>query len=278
MNGYQQHLGHPAFLERDARGRGKNFRLVGTPTCAGVTWNYGPCGFGRYVSDEEPKPLPEGMKRMIFWQRLTRQDIPPGWTLSKLAIHQSRTGVAIVPEGDITQHWQTHAIRHYKNWLKQGWIIEPITLHQYYEVSGRSTLRPDHKKAFCGMLAEKMVGHGELVHIVGARPKESEVYEAAFACIDIPETSASLHHVSCCTPTGREVDAGTGLMAWWFVRAQQVGIHFLDFGLFWTPGEPESWQGFSRFKSQFGTQFFDYPQLLRSTGGNWKETLNLSWL
>lgn len=261
---YLPHDACRPFLEREARARGRRFHFLEKDGCLGLTWNYGPLRFARFLSDIEPVwdfPLPR--PHFFFWQRISRTDIPEGWRPSTIALHQSRIGIGEIPEdGSALAHISSHAKRHIAAWRKQDWIIEPITIHDYWDVAFRSTLHSAHQKAFNTLLVEKIAGHGDRVGIVGARAKTSKTYEAAFAYLDIPELKTSVHHVSCLTPAGREVDAGTGLMAWWLERLQKTGYRYADFGLFWTPGEPHSWKGFSRFKAQFCTQFHDFPQML----------------
>lgn len=268
-SGFLPHDACRAFLEREARARGKRFQFLEDENLLGLTWNYGPLRFARFLTDEEPAwnfsaPRPH----FFFWQRISRTDIPEGWGISTIALHQSRIGISEIPAtGDPLAHISSHAKRHIKEWRAQPWVIEPITVHDYWDVAFRSTLKAAHKKAFNVLLAEKIAGHGNRVGIVGARKKDASVYEAAFAYLDIPELLTSTHHVSCATPVGRDADAGTGLMAWWLERLQQKGYRFADFGLFYTPGEPHSWQGFSRFKAQFCTQFHDFPPMLQRKRG-----------
>lgn len=253
------------FLEREARARGERFHFLEDGELFGLSWNYGPLRFARFLTDIEPAwRFTERHPHFFFWQRITRTDIPDGWEISKIALHQSRIGISSIPlQGDPLLHISSHAKRHVVTWKKKNWIIEPITVHEYWDVAFRSTLKPAHKKAFNVLLAEKIAGHGNRVGIVGARPAHTQTYESAFAYLDIPELLTSVHHVSCTTALGKDADAGTGLMAWWLERLQQKGYRFADFGLFYTPGEPHSWQGFSRFKAQFCTQFHDFPPMLQ---------------
>lgn len=268
--GFVPHDACRPFLTREARSRGKRFLFLEDGDVVGLAWNYGPLRFARFLTDTEPQwtfPLPP--PHFFFWQRITRTDTPPHWKTSKVALHQSRIGVSSIPElGNALSHLSSHAKRHVAAWKKQHWIVEPITVHEYWDVAFRSTLTSAHKRAFNVLLAEKIAGHGDLVGIVGARPQQSPQYEAAFAYLDIPELNTSVHHVSCTTLTGKKADAGTGLMAWWLERLQRTGYRFADFGLFYTPGEPHSWQGFSRFKAQFCTQFHDFPEMLQRKLGN----------
>jgi hypothetical protein len=263
--GYLPHDACRPFLEREARARGRRFHFLEQDNFFGMTWQYGPLRFARFLSDTEPAwnfPLPR--PHFFFWQRISRTDIPQNWKISKFALHQSRIGISTIPvTGDPLVHISPHAKRHIHSWNTQNWIIEPMTVHEYWDVAFRSTLSGPYKKAFNTLLTEKIAGHGNRVGIVGARPKNQTVYEAAFAYLDIPELLTSVHHVSCATEKGRDADAGTGLMAWWLEHLQHVGYRYADFGLFWTPGEPHSWQGFSRFKAQFCTQFHDFPEMLQ---------------
>lgn len=263
--GYVPHDACLPFLVREARSHGNRFHFLEKDGCVGLAWNYGPLRFARFLTDLEPSwdfPLPK--PHFFFWQRISRTDVPDGWGSSKIALHQSRIGIAHIPaSGDVLSGISAHAKRRFHAWKKQDWVIEPITVHEYWDVAFRSTLKGAHKRAFNTLLTQKIAGHGNLIGIVGARPKDSPHYEAAFAYLDIPEIKTSTHHVSCVTPLGRDADAGTGLMAWWLERLQSKDYHFADFGLFWTPGESDSWKGFSRFKAQFCTQFHDFPPILQ---------------
>ncbi len=267
--GFLPHDACKPYLLRDARARGQRFTFLERDNLLGLTWHYGPLRFARFLTDTEPLwdfPLPR--PHFFFWQRITRTDIPAGWTPSQVALHQSRIGVSAIPaQGNPLAHISSHAQRHVAAWKKQRWVIEPITTHEYWDVAFRSTLSRSHQKAFNTLLVEKIAGHGERVGIVGARPADRTQYEAAFAYLDIPELATSTHHVSCTTALGKEANAGTGLMAWWLERLQRIGYRYADFGLFYTPGEPYSWQGFSRFKAQFCTHFHDFPEMLQKKRG-----------
>lgn len=262
--GYTHHDTCRAFLEREAHGRGDRFHFIEDAHSLGLTWKYGPLRFARFLTDHEPtwnNTLPR--PHFLFWQRIAQETIPPSWKHSPIALHQSRIGISSIPqEGDPLLHISSHAKRHVQAWKKQAWVIEPITLHEYWDVAFRSTLFPGHKKAFNISLAEKIAAHGNRVCMVGARPADSVVYEAAFSFINVPEIHVSLHQTSCATTQGRAADAGTGLMAWWLEHLQQTHYRYADFGLFFTPGEPNGWKGFSRFKAQFCTSFHDFPPIL----------------
>ncbi len=256
------------FLEREARGRGTRFTFLNERGAVGLMWNYGPLRFARFFSDIEPvwtSNLPR--PHFLFWQRIRDAQIPEGWKMSSLALHQSRIGICTIdPKKDPLEHLTPHAQRHVRSFEKLGWRIDTIPLHTYWEVAARSTLSPHHQRAFNTMLSEKLVSQGmDRVHIIGARKDTNSPYEAAFAWVDIPELETATHHVSCMTAIGRDHHAGSGLMAWWLKDLHKRNYRFADFGVFWSEGEPHSWKGFSQFKAQFCTAFHDFPPMLRKT-------------
>lgn len=269
-DGFVPHLSHRAYLTRET-GAQKGFRILGdAATPAGVTWSYGPIRFERYVGDDEPPASNDGPLRLVTWQRVMRKDAPPGWKESRFVMRTSRTGFATVTGDDAyAKTWSSHAQRHRKHWLKQDWEIVPITVDEYLAAYKRSSMDKFLKFLFSNLLQQKIKGHGAHVHIVGAKRKGAHMpTEAGFAFIDVPEVSQSIHLMSFHTDEAKKVSAGVGLMDYWFQHARAHAIRFLDFGCFWTPGEPTSWKGFSQFKGQFGLQFIDYPRPLARWAGS----------
>ncbi len=261
-DGYKSYLSHPAYIAREA-GTQKGFQLVGTDACPGVAWKYGPMRFERYVGDIEPAYDADGPLRLVTWQCVNRNDVPPGWKHTRMVMTTSRTGFAVVDGAqDYHKRWSSHAQRHRKAWLKEslGWEIVPITVDEYIAAYKRSKQDAFLKFLFSNLLREKVRGHGALVTIVGARRTAPHApTEAGFAFVNVPETHQSIHLMSFHGEAAKAHHVGVGLMDYWFQYAAGHDIRFLEFGNFWTPGEPTSWKGFTRFKAQFGLQFTDYP-------------------
>ncbi|MEK7458903.1 MAG: hypothetical protein AAB663_00695 [Patescibacteria group bacterium] len=261
---YSPYLAHPGYVSREVLAQ-SGFATVQSGDAHGVTWKYGPFRFERYVGDTEPVADADGPFRLQTWQRVGRTDIPQGWKESSFVMRTSRTGHATVDSGpDYFKNWASHAQRHRKNWLKHDdWEIAPITIEEYLAAYKRSRMDKFLKFLFTSLLKQKAKGQGDLLHIVGAKRKVPHALtEAGFAYVDVPETRQSTHVMSFHTDAAKAVSAGTGLMDHWFQHAQQTGIRYLEFGTFWTPGEPNSWKGFSHFKGQFGITFHDYPRPL----------------
>lgn len=267
---YLPYLSHPAYIAREAAAQ-KGFGVVQSGAATGVAWKYGPLRFERYVGDEEPAFTNDGPFRLMTWQRVGRCDIPDGWGESRFVMATSRTGHVIVDgDPDYARRWSSHARRHRAHWLKQtDWEIVPITMEEYLAAYKRSKMDAFLKFLFSRLLKQKAKGQGALLHIVGAKRKELGAQtEAGFAFVDVPETRQSIHLMSFHSETAKKISAGTGLMDYWFARAPNAGIRYLEFGTFWTPGEPNSWKGFTAFKSQFGVITHDYPRPLARWVGN----------
>src|SRR5690606_31616023 len=107
----------------------------------------------------------------------------------------------------------------------------------------------------------------------GVRRKGEEKIIAGFVATDVPEAKQSKHFISFLHPEAKRAPVGTGLMDVWFERALANGTKHLDFGVFRAPGDPSSWEGFSKFKGQFGIFFIRYPYPLVRTAGTFRELL-----
>ena len=85
---------------------------------------------------------------------------------------------------------------------------------------------------------------------------------AGLAVLDIPEAKMAVHIIAFYTKAARHSPVNYGLIDHWFQDAIKKGWTYVDFDVFRGPHEPRAWEGFSRFKSQFGTRFILYPNPL----------------
>lgn len=225
----------------------------------------GPIRFERYITDEEPEIFPDDKFRMIIWQPLTRGDKPNEWRRSWDQLGVKRNGFAEIKHPEkYWEDWEPHGQRHRTKWLAVKdvkWEIYEPTLEEFITAYKKIKFDGILRGAFIDILKKKVQKHGKLVHLFGAR-KPGGKLEAGFACVDVPEGNQSFHCISFHSDVAREDSVGTGLMDEWFKRSISKGYRFLDFCVFWAPGEDKKWKGFSRFKSQFGVQFIDYPKPL----------------
>ncbi len=263
-----------AFIQRVSNAR-KSASRVGHEGCWGLRWRCGPFWMERYTSDQEPVLQEGGPFRMMIWQRLSRTDIPQGWSPSWIPIHTKLAGFSIREPGEhYYKTWTSHAQRHRKKWrsqLTEGiWelVLEP-SKEEFLAAYWKTKKDPTTKFVLADLIKEEFQVHGDRTHLVAVRRKgvEHAPLEAGFCFLDIPENGESIHITSFIHENLKKESVGVGLMDYWFETAPQRDIRFLNFGIFWAPGDPWTWKGFSTFKGQFDIHYLALPPaLIRWTG------------
>jgi hypothetical protein len=248
-----------AYLERETKD-GKRM-LVDQGAMLGIRWHHGPLWFEVFFGDTEPRIEP-GPARMVIWQPTFAREKPKGWLHSWIQMNPRCTGYVEVGSKDAYwKSWSDHARRHRNRWLKEDrFQIEDVSLEDFIQAYRRGSALGWLKHFFISHLRTRNALHPSLMRIFGARDKKSGEILAGFVALDLPEVSSSLHLVSFVDRRAMDSSVGTGLIDHWFQEAIARGTRFLDFDLFWAPGDPREWKGFSRFKSQFGTKFIYYPR------------------
>ncbi|MSR84870.1 class I SAM-dependent methyltransferase [Candidatus Uhrbacteria bacterium] len=251
------------YLARDGAGQ-KNRWVIGDEPQRGVRWKHGPLWFEAYHGDRDPIIKPFLHWRMIIWQPFVRLDQPKGWHRSWVQMNPHLTGFAEIKHPDAYwKSWTDHAQRHRKRWLKQtDFTLEEVDLEIFISAYKHSPKLLLLKRDFIHLLKKKKRAHGDLLHLFVARERLTNQIVAGLAVLDIPEAQQSIHITAFFLPCVKHTSVNVGLMDHWFQDAIKKDLRFLDFDLFWAPGDPREWKGFSKFKSQFGTQFVRYPNPL----------------
>jgi hypothetical protein len=271
--GYVPYRASHAYLARESAIETRNKRmLVGREGCWGARWHYGPLWFEGYVGDVEPVIEPCEHPRLVVWQTVERLDTPAGWRRAWVRCNPRMTGYApIVNPEAYWETWTNHAQRHRKRWLKQTeFEVSTASLEEFIEAYHATRKLLTLRGLFVWLTKKKIAAHGDNVRLIVIREKASGLIAAGFVALDIPEDHQSIHLVSFLHPAVERHPAsvGTGIIDEWFKQSIARGIRFMDFDLFYAPGDPKDWKGFSQFKSQFGTRFIKYPYALLKWVGN----------
>ena len=266
---YRRYLENKDYILRDCC-RTNRLELSGRDGCWGLRWRVGPFWFENFFGDEIPSS-DCGPKRLIIWQPVSREETPKGWHKTRLLNHIKTTGYALVSH-DVPywSSWSEHARRHRRKWLAQrdDWEVVTPSLEEFISAYKHARMDTVLRLLYIGLLKQHDRAQGEHLHLVGMRRKGGNgTLEAGFAHVDIPEVRQSKHFISFIHDSCRDTSVGVGMMDNWFEHAFTHEIDLLDFGVFWTKGDPRSWKGFSRFKSQFGTIFVRYPYPMWRIGG-----------
>lgn len=252
----------PALVEREVTAQPEQLFLSGEGY-AGRRWHVGAMGFEMYYGDTEPVLERQKGFRLVYWQSLARLDTPKGWFRSPTMQNFRKTGYA--PVGSTENYWKTwdhHAQRHRKKWLaKPDAEIRSVDLETFCEAYRHGTLDWMTKRMFIWMLHRKHEAHKDLAHYwLAVSPDGTAI--AGLSTLDIPEAKTALHLIAFYRKEARHSAVNYGLVDHWFRDAIAKGWTYLDFDVFRGPGESKAWEGFSRFKTQFGTRFILYPNPL----------------
>jgi len=248
----------PALVKRETNANVGQVFLSGDGY-AGRRWKVGPLGFEMYYGDTEPIIERGAGFRIVYWQTLTRVDVPTGWRRAPYTPNFRKTGYAPVGQPDeYWKSWASHAQRHRKKWLTSPDAeIRSVDLEMFLAAYQRGTLDALSKKMFAWMLRRRDAAQGDLMRYwLAVRPDGKAI--AGLSILDIPEAKMSLHVIAFYTKDAKHSSANYGLIDHWFRDAIEKGWNYLDFDVFQGPTDPRSWKGFSRFKGQFGTRFILY--------------------
>ncbi|NBS41331.1 methyltransferase domain-containing protein [bacterium] len=239
----------------------KNAELVGKPGCYGMRWHYGPMWMEAYTTDVQPEVDYSAPTRMLIWQPITKLGKPAGWHRSWIQMNPQQHGFAdIKDKPEYWKEWTDHAQRHRKKWLKdERYEIVEASLSDFVAAYHKTGKLPMMRKDFVRLLERRIVRHGSDVHLFAARDKETREIISGLAVCDLPDTSHSMHVIAYINPKFEKTSVGTGIIDHWYKHCQATGIRFPHFGLVWTPGDPNSWKGYSKFKRQFNLFLLRYP-------------------
>jgi len=226
----------------------------------GVRWGLGPLKFENYFGDEEP--LSSHRPCFIRWQRVFRHDVPTGWHERRRATHL--IGFWPVSVEDHGMRWSESARRYLKKWKRETgnhYHIDNLTYPEFEAAYLASGIGKKIGRTMLSMVTSRL-GSGLTLRFRGVRERKTGRLAAGVAIFESPSARAAHYHSGFYGTEGGRDHAMLGLFDQWFSEANERGLRYLLLGRFRLPGNPKSWQGFSRFKAQFGLQYVLQPPLL----------------
>ena len=212
--------------------------------------------FESHNTDEEPAIEPFPQDRLILWETLTRTDCPSGWKRGKKHHNLRQIGVSVL-NGNVEywKKWSSHARRHRKKWLSQKiFSIQEVSLEDFVKGFLRSNKLPEWRDIFIELLERRSIKNKHHVKFFGIL-NESGTVVAGLAVLDLPDVSTSKHMIAFFDDALSNTSVNYGLIDHWHQHCLRKNICFLDFGIFWHPGDKKEFQGFSQFKSQFNIHY-----------------------
>jgi hypothetical protein len=227
----------------------------------GVSWRVGPVAFEHYTSDEEPSPCLSAT-RILFWQRIFRTDVPPGWRVPPFISNNHRIGIASI-EKNYWRRWSQRAQRDRSIWLnKNDWHIEPGTPEAFLAAYPDTDKQRAYRRVTLKRFARRVDILGDRVRIFFAYKNSSSAPQAGAAMLDLREHGKLFYESAFVLPEAKHELASTGLINHCFAYGLSENIPLFDLGNFWIPGSPASWKGFSAFKAKFGPEYITFARPL----------------
>ncbi|MEI7720011.1 MAG: hypothetical protein WCI89_02270 [bacterium] len=241
-----------------------------------MRWGRWPVYFEQYLGDAEPEPNhpthnPDAPARIVRWIRLDRTDIPPGWKQWSDNPYQMEGFVDISGRSDFVPHWSRSVRTMYRHWeqleASGDYTLVPLTYEAFAAGYKKSSVAKRTMGASLDSTTEKIRRGSKHVRLWGVLHAGKVI--AGMSALDSPTCSSSYYIAGFIQPEAEEVPAMIGLMHHWHTSSAQEGIAHLHFGLFWHPGQPRAWKGFSAFKRKFGLTYVAYqPALYKFMGKN----------
>ncbi len=220
-----------------------------------VEWSVGPFRFERRTSDKQPN-VNERLTRIQLWQPIRAMQKPAGWRVSPLPFTIRQTGYIDIRREAYWEEWGSHAKRHRSSWVHQREL-------EITECSGNDVREMTFPSRFQQRVRESVQRHGNLVRVFLTHSRhEPQKIVAALAVVDVPEIFTSIHLASFILPSIRKTSVGVGMICAWIESCRKKQFRFADLDIVWTPGDPNEWRGYSRFKLHFKPQLVRYPKPL----------------
>lgn len=259
--GYEPMRTSKPFLLREGSG-GWHRWYIEVDGIPGLRWNSGLFPVDGFYGERAPLSMGPRPARIAVWQPFvsTATEVD-GWHPSLVKLGMRLHGIApLYGQEEYWKRWDPHAQRHRKQWLKQeGLTIHEESMEEFIQVYLRTPTKFP-QEIFLHMLRGRARCHGPYLHCWVMRDDKTGKAVAGLVVLDAPEAKQSLHLAAFTHPEAFHRSVGVGMIDHWFQEGIRLGLSFLDFDLFWSKGDPEAWQGFSRFKGQFDTHYIRYPQ------------------
>lgn len=230
-----------------------------------------------YTTHEEPVlEASSGRGRLVIWQPLNRSDIPPRWRRSTFwdVFLQTRrdykegyVGLDAGPE-----LWSATQRRMRRRWiatmLNQTHVIRVVTREEFLDAYKKSRTWARIEKYHSEYLLKKSAldaGAGRHISYRVVCDTRSNEIIAGLATLDSPTHKSSYYFMAFVHSQDNKIPAMTGLVDDWCTRSREKGFSTIQFGRFRSPRNTKihkDWEGFSLFKSTFGTRYIEFSPVL----------------
>ncbi len=234
-------------------------------------WRLWPVSVESYHSEGEPNlaaSAPFSLPfRLVMWHRDTdTAPHPKGWVAFR-SRPESVIGFSDITNlKEYTTRWSKGARREralFQKRFSHAYSIERTTYPEFENAYLRGTIRPILKHILVKTIVKPHTQkNSEHVTLWVARRRADTKIVAGIATLDSPTGNGSYYLAGFYLREVSKIPLMTALIDNWFTVSQQKGLRFMHFGLFYQPGDPRAWKGYSNFKAKFGVQYASRPPTL----------------
>lgn len=255
------------------------FRPVTKPQLAGTNprgarrgiW---PLYIEEYRSDVEPLVTNSDSahiapSRLMFWYRLSRDDIPSGWIRIPFAKKKLWIGFHVLTQ-DYYRSWkktaQYYRARFTRRDLGVRYTIVPVSYDAFVAAFANSTVAREIPSLELRKLSIRMKTFPDCISLWGVKRLQDGAIVAGLYAFDSPSNKASHYGCGFYLPEVRSDHLMVALMDNWFSASLQKSLRVLHLGMFLPPHSKQRGRDttISDFKSQFITHYHAYqPPLMR---------------
>jgi Acetyltransferase (GNAT) domain len=190
-----------------------------------------------------------GFRRgFIIWVPFRNLQHPgKGWGRLFLPTHFVETGFTTLTQA-FREHWNSRAKRAEKKFAQSGAVVRAALPPEFIAAFRATRVRYPFKEVFVDYYRFAATQHPEVLRSWVVEHKGEIV--AWLAVCDYEEHS-SVHMVSYLSDAGRDIQAGTGLIAEWFRESAEKGMKYINFDHL-QEDALQFWQrGYTDFKLNF---------------------------
>jgi hypothetical protein len=209
-----------------------------------------------------------GMKRgIVFWSPWgeTPKNMD-GWHhlptfLWKSFHHSNRSSFSLLESTEYPKKWSSNARNHWKQIKKNkenGKIkIEEVDIDTWISVYQKTHVPHKHKRYHASVVLRLSKLHPENLRLVFAYLDDIPLAGAIF----LDEAPTSVYFVAFQDERAKPYHLGLALIDWWFADSLAKWYKYLDFDHMWSPGDPESYKGYTQFKSELADYEVEFDEV-----------------
>jgi len=238
-------------------------------TVTGIYYRLWPFSFEVYDGDMEPEvaPLPSSDRtpfRIVIWQRYFRTDRPSAWRQFSEKPYLKIGYVELAD--DYEKGWSSSLRYARRKWLSrylnQIYSVEEVSFEEFQAAYRRSDLPRSIRYGLFRDLAVRMKNPQVRAALYAARERKTGRIAGGLCALTSPSLKSVYYHAGFVMKENKGDPIMAGLFEHLFLQALKEGIRFVDFGIYWSKGDPSSWKGYSNFKMKFNPTYFSYPARL----------------